>query len=418
MSVVVAGGGIAGLTAALTCHQIGVPVRVFEAVPDLQPLGVGIDLQPNAVRELIELELGDELTSIGVSMTEWTLLDRQGDEIWTEPRGLEAGYRWPQIAVARGALHMMLLRAVRDRLGTDAVVTGHRITGYEHAVDCVRVEMIRSDGTTEWVDADLLVGADGFHSAVRSKMFPGEAGPKWGGGVLWRGTAAWEPIGSAATYLAIADDSKCVMTFPISEPDPDTGLQTQNWLAEVTYDPTRGWRRGDWNTRVELDEFIHEFDGWAVERLDVRALLERTETVYEYPMVDRDPVDHWIHGSVVLIGDAAHLMYPFGSNGAGQAIVDARVLGAMFVEHGVGRQALHGFQSALHAPVSDLVLLNRTAGPLAVLHGLGGRGAVDVGDRDAVRRFMGEFRAATGTVIGALNRAAPTIPEGATVASP
>lgn len=415
MGVVVAGGGIAGLVTALTCHQIGVPVRVFEAVADLRPLGVGIDLQPNAVRELVDLGLGDELASIGVSMREWAMVDRDGVELWAEPRGIDAGYRWPQIAVHRGALQMMLLQAVEDRLGSHAVVTGHSVTAYEHALDSVRVQVTDSTGGTSWVDADVLVGADGFHSAVRSQMFPGEAGPRWGGGVLWRGTVLAQPIRTGASYLAVGAEEKCLMLFPISAPDPVTGLQTQNWLAEVTHDPHRGWRRGDWNTRVGLEEFIDEFDGWTAEQVDLPALLGRTEEIYEFPMVDRDPVDHWIHGSVALVGDAAHLMYPFGSNGASQAIVDARVLGSMFVVHGVGRSALQGYQAALHGPVSELVLRNRTAGPLAILGVIGERPDVAFDDRDAIERFMHSYRAAAGNAIETLNQAAQTIASGDTV---
>lgn len=418
MTVLVAGGGIAGLTMALTCHEIGLPVKVYESVADLRPLGVGIDLQPNAVRELIELGLGPDLDAIGVPMKEWALLDRDGNEIWTEPRGLDAGYRWPQMAVHRGDLQMMLLAAVTDRLGPDAVITGHGISAYEHGIDGVRVHVTERDDTTHSINASVLIGADGMHSAVRSQMFPGEAGPRWGGGVLWRGTALSQPIGTGATYLAVGDTMKCIMLFPISSPDPSTGLQVVNWLAEVTYDRGRGWRRGDWNTRVTVDEFIGEFDDWTIDQVDIPALLTSTDEIFEFPMVDRNPVDHWMHGSVVLIGDAAHLMYPFGSNGASQAIVDARVLGAKFVEHGVGRTALREYQAELLEPVSELVLRNRTAGPLAVLGVLGDVGGGVFDNENAVGRFMTEYRNAAGTAIDALNQAPPLIATGDSVPPP
>ena len=97
MTVLVAGGGIAGIAMALTCHQIGVPVKVFESANQILPLGVGINLQPNAVRELYDLGLSASLNQIGIQTREWALVGRNGNDIWAEPRGLLAGYDWPAI---------------------------------------------------------------------------------------------------------------------------------------------------------------------------------------------------------------------------------------------------------------------------------------------------------------------------------
>ena len=247
------------------------------------------------------------------------------------------------------------------------------------------VELRSSDGTTERIETPVLLGADGLHSAVRSRMFPGEGDPRWGGAVLWRGSAPGPPLRDGASFLVVGNTNQRFVTFPISEPNPRTGLQLHNWIAELRFDPSRGWRRGDWNTRVEVDEFIADFEDWNFEWLDIPALIRRSEVVYEYPMVDRDPVDHWVHGSVALIGDAAHPMYPVGSNGASQAIVDARVLGAAFVEHGVGRDALHAYESALLSEMSALLLRNRGSGPVSVL------GMIDEQRGSRVRRCRNDL---------------------------
>jgi 2-polyprenyl-6-methoxyphenol hydroxylase-like FAD-dependent oxidoreductase len=414
MQLLIAGGGIAGLTMALTCHEIGVPVRVYESAPELRPFGLGINLQPNAVRELHDLGLADELAAIGVDTREVALVRRDGTDVWSEARGIEAGYRWPQYSVHRGELEMMLYRAAVERLGPEAIVTGHSVTGYEHSIGGVHVELQRSDGTTERIETTVLLGADGLHSAVRSRMFPGEGDPRWGGAVLWRGSAPGPPLRDGASFLVVGNTNQRFVTFPISEPNPRTGLQLHNWIAELRFDPSRGWRRGDWNTRVEVDEFIADFENWNFGWLDIPALIRRSEVVYEYPMVDRDPVDHWVHGSVALIGDAAHPMYPVGSNGASQAIVDARVLGAAFVEHGVGRDALHAYESALLDEMSALLLRNRGGGPVSVLGIVDQQrgslfGDADTISSDEVEQFITGYRTATAIATERLNKAPPTI---------
>ena len=424
MEVLVAGGGIAGLTMALTCHEVGVPVRVFESVRTLRPLGVGINLQPNAVRELHDLGLADELAAIGVETEEWALVGRNGNDVWSEPRGLGAGYRWPQYSVHRGELQMMLYRAVVERLGPDRVVTGYRVTGFVHEHDAVLAELTTREGDSVGTHGAVLIGADGLHSTIRAQMYPGEGDPRWGGAVLWRGTALGPPIRTGASFVLVGNMNQRFVTYPISPPDPETGLQVQNWIAELTFDPARGWRRGDWNTRVEIEEFIGEFEDWNFDWLDVPALVRRAEAVYEFPMVDRDPAPHWVVGSVALMGDAAHVMYPVGSNGASQAIVDARVLGAAFVEHGVGRAALQAYESTLLDDMSKLVLRNREAGPVGILGVVDERcGGVfddieDVIPRAEIEAYMAGYKAAAGFAVEQLNAAPPTIAPGSRVATP
>src|SRR3954452_17476818 len=130
--VLIAGGGIGGLATALTLHQIGVACVVFEAVREMRPLGVGINLQPNAVRELFDLGFtADDLDGVGLPAKEWALVGLNGNNIYSEPRGLLAGYNWPQYAVHRGLFHMLLHRKVVERIGPEAVRLGSRVSGYQ-----------------------------------------------------------------------------------------------------------------------------------------------------------------------------------------------------------------------------------------------------------------------------------------------
>ena len=414
MDVLVAGGGVAGLTTALTCHQLGLSVKVFEAARELRPLGLGINVQPDAVRELFDLGLETELAAIGVETRELVLVGRDGVEVWSEPRGLDAGSRWPQYSVHRGELEMLLYRAVLDRLGPHAIATGHRVTRYEQALDGIKVEIATADDTIERAAGAVLLGADGLHSKVRAQMFPGDGGPRWGGSVLWRGTSLSPPIRTGASFVVIGDPAQRFVMFPISDPDPTTGLQSQNWIAELAFDPNRGWRRGDWNTRVLVEEFVGSFEEWQFEWIDVPGLIRSSVEVFEYPMVDRDPVDHWVHGSVALIGDAAHAMYPVGSNGASQAIVDARVLGAAFVEHGPSRAALHAYEAELLATRSALVLHSRGLGPASILGAVDGRvenAFSKPGDLapTEVEQIVADYRKMSSAAIQRLNDSTSTI---------
>ena len=420
--VLIAGGGIGGMTLALTLHQIGVPCLVFEAVPALQPLGVGINLQPNAVRELVDLGFDEHvLDTIGVQAREWALVGRNGNDVYAEPRGLLAGYRWPQYAVHRGQLQMMLYRAVLERLGPDAVRLGQRVAGYRHEADGVVALVETRDGRRLEVSGRLLVAADGLHSAVRAQMHPTQPPIQWGGAIMWRGTTPGVPIRSGSSFVGLGSLRHRVVLYPISPPDPATGLATINWIAEITVDNSQGWTQGDWNRRVALEDFAHHFDGWNYGWLDVPAMLRGAKEIFEYPMIDRDPVPTWVDGRVALLGDAAHVMYPVGSNGASQAIVDARVLGAAMVSHGVSPAALKAYDDRLCADISALVLRNRGAGPFGLLGLVDERcggvfddidTVVPKAERDA---FMARYKAAAGFAVETLNAAPPTIAPGARV---
>jgi 2-polyprenyl-6-methoxyphenol hydroxylase-like FAD-dependent oxidoreductase len=424
--VLIAGGGIAGLAMALTLHQIGVPSVVFESVRELRPLGVGINLQPNAVRELCDLGIGpEELDKVGLPAREWALVGLNGNDVYSEPRGLLAGYRWPQYAVHRGHLHMLMLAKVRERVGAGAVRLGHRVTGYTNNADgTVTAIGQRADGSAFRETGTILIGADGIHSAVRAQMHPDQPPIHWGGAIMWRGTSTGVPIRSGASFVGLGTHRHRIVFYPISHPDPATGLAIINWIAELTVDHANGWKSTDWFRPVEVSEFIHHFEGWRYDWLDVPDLLRRADVIYENPMIDRDPVSTWQDGRVVLIGDAAHPMYPTGSNGASQAVVDARVLGAMLVEHGLTKEALRHYDQKLCGPISQLVLRNRGAGPFGLLNMVDERCGGEFDNIDDVippaerAQFMSVYKAAAGLAIENLNRAPSTIAPGASVRLP
>jgi 5-methylphenazine-1-carboxylate 1-monooxygenase len=419
--VIIAGGGIGGLATALTLHQIGVPCIVFEAVRELRPLGVGINLQPNAVRELYDLGITQgDLDRVGLPAKEWALVGLDGNDIYSEPRGLLAGYNWPQYAVHRGQFHMLLHEKLVERSGPEAVRLGSRVTGYRKNSDgSVTVLVDHADGSTSENKGALLIGADGIHSAIRAQMHPTQPPIHWGGAVMWRGTTWGKPIRTGASFVGLGTHSQRVVFYPISAPDPRTGLSIINWIAEVTMDNSEGWKQRGWFRQASIGDFVHYFDNWIWDWLDVPALLRRADCVFENPMIDRDPVPTWRDGPVALLGDAAHAMYPTGSNGGSQAIVDARVLGAAMIEHGATQAALAAYDDRLCGPISQLILRNRGAGPFGLLNIVDERCGGTFDNIDDVipaqerAEFMAGYKAAAGFAIESLNKAPRTIQAGA-----
>lgn len=421
--VLIAGGGIGGLSLALTLHQIGVPCVVFESVRELKPLGVGINLQPNAVRELYELGLtGEALNEVGTPIDEWALVGQNGKDIYAEPRGETAGYHWPQFAVHRGAFHMLLYHTFIERAGADAVQLGQRVTGYRHTADGGVTALIdHADGRKSEHPGTLLIGADGIHSAVRAQMHPDQPPIHWGGAVMWRGTSQARPLRTGASFLGLGTHEHRMVIYPISPTDPETGLATINWIAEVTYeDPTADDTIG-WFRQVGLEDFQHHFADWKHDWLDVPSLLGGSDVVYENPMIDRDPIPTWQDGLVCLMGDAAHAMYPTGSNGASQAIIDSRELGLAMLHHGVTPAALTAFNDKLCGPVSELVLRNRGSGPFGLLNMVNDRCGGSFDDIDAVipaaerAEFMANYKSAAGFAKETLNAAPPKLAPGSKV---
>jgi 2-polyprenyl-6-methoxyphenol hydroxylase-like FAD-dependent oxidoreductase len=369
MTVLIAGGGIGGLTLALSLRQTGVPARVFESVPQLKPLGVGINVLPHAVRELVELGLMDKLDASGVRTKELAYFSKRGQPIWSEPRGLDAGYKWPQFSIHRGILQQILLDAATERLGAQNIFTSHHLSDWTETANGVCADFIdRATGQPAGShEGDILIAADGIHSAVREKLYPNEGPPIWNGRILWRGITASDAFLSGCTMIMAGHEMLKFVCYPISKEPDAAGKYQINWIAERHMPPTYQWRREDYNRAAKLDEFLPWFENWNFDWLDVPGLIKNCAHAYEYPLVDRDPLERWTFGKVTLLGDAAHPMYPIGSNGASQAILDARTLTREILAKGATNAALVAYEAERRPATSDLVILNRRNGPEQVM---------------------------------------------------
>lgn len=327
-SVVIAGAGLGGLTAALSLHAAGIDAIVVESAREIRRSGAGINLLPQAVRELTELGLGDQLAGLGVATAENVYVDRHGARIFAEPRGLARGYRWPQYSIHRGELQMLLLTAVRERLGHSTVRTGTQLQHFTQTEHGVRIELHdRAHGTLEHLDTAVLIGADGLHSTVRALLHPDEGPPRFSGIWTWRGVTPTKPFLSGRTMILATDEHQTrLIAYPISEITSHSGQVMINWVCEVPLHGRQPPRRADWNRAVQAADVLPYYADWSFDWLDVNELLCGSARILEYPMVDRDPLPNWGDGRVNLLGDAAHPMYPVGANGAGQAILDARTL--------------------------------------------------------------------------------------------
>ena len=369
MTVVIVGAGVGGLTLALSLHQVGIPARLYESVDKLEPLGVGINLLPHAVRELTELGLADALAEAAIPTSTLSYFSKRGQLIWSEPRGRTAGYNWPQFSIHRGELQMILYRAVLDRLGPDAVRTGHHFAAFAETDGGIRAEFVerRSGALREAAEGALLIGCDGIHSTLRAKFVANEGPPKWNGAILWRGVTESTAFLDGRTMIMAGHERQKFVCYPISRRAFEDGRAVVNWIAELKYDPDHDWRREDWNRAGRLDDFLPHFESWQFDWLDVPALTRGARACFEYPMVDRDPLPAWGAGRVTLLGDAAHPMYPIGSNGASQAILDARVLTREIRARGPGPEALAAYQAERNPATARIVLANRANGPEQVM---------------------------------------------------
>lgn len=418
MTVLIAGGGIGGLTLALSLHQIGIPCRVFESVTELRPLGVGINVLPHAVRELIELGLLDKLNAFGVRTKELSFFSKHGKPIWSEPRGIEAGYKWPQFSIHRGVLQQILLDAVIERLGADNLLTSHHLSEFTDTPDGVRATFIdRSTGKNAGTyDGTILIAADGIHSAVREKLYPQEGAPLWNGRILWRGITESDAFLSGRTMIMAGHEVLKFVCYPISNAPLPNGKYQINWVAERLLPPTYNWRREDYNRAARIEEFLPWFEEWRFDWLDVPGLIRNCPHAYEYPLVDRDPLDRWTFGNVTLMGDAAHPMYPIGSNGASQAILDARVLTREILAHGETPAALEAYEAERRPATTELVKLNRRNGPEQVMQLVEERApdgfkiVTDVLSQQELEDIANTYKKVAGFQVEALNAKPPIVP--------
>ncbi|MFF8608311.1 FAD-dependent monooxygenase [Streptomyces sp. NPDC015346] len=381
LHIVVVGGGIAGLTAALALHAAGFDrVTVVESVRESRPVGAGLNLMPNAVRELDALGVLPRLEAGALRTRELRYYHRSGGLISREPRGLGAGYRWPQLSVHRAHLQAVLAAAVRERLGAAALVTGVRVTGVETLPDGrPRIQLEHRDDARRGrasLEPDVLVGADGIRSTVRAALNPDEGSPPWNGMLVWRGVSRM-PARAVGSFMFIAgDDRQKAVVYPMSRPSGGTVLV--NWALARPADTARADARGayevreeylgDWNRAVPVETFLHHYEGWEFDGVSVPDVLRAAPAAHEYPMVDREPLDRWSHGRTTLIGDAAHAMYPIGSNGATQSIVDARALAHALARHRDPAEALAAYERDRRPATTALQLANRRLGPEVVIN--------------------------------------------------
>jgi 5-methylphenazine-1-carboxylate 1-monooxygenase len=304
-----------------------------------------------------------------VRTQELAYFSKHGKPIWSEPRGIAAGYKWPQFSIHRGTLQQILLDAASERLGRHNILTSHHLSGWTETSDGVRADFIdRATGETVGRhDGALLIAADGIHSAVRERLYPEEGPPIWNGRILWRGITSSQAFLSGRSMIMAGHESLKFVCYPISKEADADGKHQINWVAERHMPPTYKWRREDYNRAAKLDEFVPWFENWRFDWLDVPSLIRNCAHAYEYPLVDRDPIPQWTFGRTTLIGDAAHPMYPIGSNGASQAILDARVRTREILGRGPTHEALAAYEAERRPATSELVMLNRRNGPEQVM---------------------------------------------------
>ncbi|MGE3690290.1 MAG: flavin-dependent oxidoreductase [Novosphingobium sp.] len=375
MRIAVIGGGIAGLTMALALRQAGLDCTVHEAAQQLRPLGVGINLLPHAVRELTELGLLQDLRAIGVEIGGLDYHMTDGRKVWSETRGIHAGYNWPQIAIHRGHFQLFLRDKVIDVLGGEALRTGQALTGFEQDDAGVTLHFREGDP----LRADVAIGADGIHSQVRRQLYPHEGRPIWNGVSLFRSTTRL-PAGSFGPRMLWAGHSgQKFIAYPIRREGGDLLL---NWVCDLRSGEPGSEPFEDWNRIADKQDLIPRYDGWHWPGADIPEILEASGDVFEFPMVDRDPLPRWSHGRVTLVGDAAHPMYPIGSNGATQAIIDARALAYHLATAPNPVTALARYEEARLAPTRAIVLGNRAGGPDKVLELARQRAADPTSDLD------------------------------------
>ncbi len=362
MTIAIVGGGIGGLSLALALHQRGLPCRVFETVPEVKELGVGITLLPHAMRELAALGLQPQIEALGIENLESVYYNRFGQFIYSEARGRHAGHPTPEIGISRGKLHRLLYETVIDRLGSHAVSTGHRCVRVEQGADGAVVHFTdtTSGQTLPPVQADVVIACDGINSTLRKQFYPDDKAA-FAGINTWRGVTKHKPILTGKSYVRIGSiDTGKMVIYPIVDTTDGDGTQLINWVAEIQRDNAS---MNDWNRSGDAQDFLDIFKDWRFPWLDVAALITNAGQILEYPMVDKDPLPQWTFGRVTLLGDAAHPMYPRGSNGSAQAIIDGRTLAEQLAGNPDPLAALKSYEALRLAPTSQIVLTNRSTPP-------------------------------------------------------
>jgi 2-polyprenyl-6-methoxyphenol hydroxylase-like FAD-dependent oxidoreductase len=407
LDILISGGGIGGLTAALALRTKGHSVTVCETARQIEPMGVGINLLPHAVAVLDQLGLLAALRALSVETSALVFANRHGQTIYRDERGIGAGYSHPQLSIHRGHLHLLLWDEAGKRLGADRLFVGERVVDVRQETVGVTAEIARADGCLTQRKCDVLIAADGIHSAVRRRLFPGEGPPRWNGMMMWRGTTLARPFLDGRTMVQAGHRRAKFVAYPISPP-ADDGTQLINWICDRRINEAgiggglTAPEREDWNQPGLIEDLLPTFSSWRFDWLDIPDLLIRRQQILKWPMVDRDPLPRWRHGHITLLGDAAHPMYPIGSNGATQAIIDAGCIADALNDNEAIDQALDAYESERRPMTSRIVELNRQEGLDFVLDMVednapnGFERIEDVIDPAVLRDWVQDYKAAAG----------------------
>ena len=389
MKVIIAGGGVGGLVTALMLHARGIDCEVFEQADGIRELGVGINTLPHAIKELADLGLLDRLDAVAIRTYELFYTNRFGQEIWREPRGLDAGYDVPQFSIHRGRLQTVIYQAVRARLGESRIRLNCRLGSFTQDDGGVTAYFFdRTGAHRHTARGDVLIGADGIHSVVRDKLFPNEGPPRWNGLMLWRGAIDWPAFLTGRSMIVAGGLAAKLVIYPIAEGSrPDKRLT--NWaVVGRVGDPSMPIpQKQDWSRPGRFEDLMPHVQRFRIPYVDARGLIEATNEFWEYPMCDRDPLPRWSHGRVTLLGDAAHPMYPVGSNGASQAILDARCLADRLKDADHPVHALWSYEQTRLPMTAEIVQMNRRGGPEGVIDAVEARAPEGFSNVDDVLSF-------------------------------
>ena len=367
MTVAIIGAGIGGLSLGLSLHKLNIPFKIYESVKVIKPLGVGINIQPHAVRELYALGLEHKLNKIGLQTKEVGYFSAQGGLIWSEKRGLHAGYNWPQYSIHRGSLQKLLYQELMKRAGPSAIKLNSTLSDWSEDTQHVTLRFCEkyTGRFTTTEKAEVVIACDGINSIVRQSLYPDERDANWSGIMMWRGVVKGPKFLTGKTMVMVGKKDCKFVAYPISE--FADGNILINWICDLRYPPEYDWQKQDWNRTGKLSDIFPFFKDWRFSWLDVPSLLNGTSSIFEYPMVDRNPLSKWTFGKVTLLGDAAHAMYPIGSNGASQAILDSVHLAAMINKYGINEKALLNYEKVRLKTVNKIVEANRLDGPDKIL---------------------------------------------------
>jgi len=389
MKVIIAGGGVGGLVTALMLHARGIDCEIFEQADAIRELGVGINTLPHAIKELADLGLLERLDAVAIRTYELFYTNRFGQEIWREPRGIDAGYDVPQFSIHRGRLQSVIYQAVRARLGESRIHLNCRLGSFTQDEGGVTAYFFDRGGAHQaTARGDVLVGADGIHSVVRDKLFPNEGPPRWNGAILWRGATDWPAFLTGRSMVVAGGLNAKLVVYPIAEGSrPDKRLTNWAVVGKVKEDATVPPQKQDWSRPGRFEDLMPHLQRFRIPYVDARALIEATNEFWEYPMCDRDPLPRWSHGRVTLLGDAAHPMYPVGSNGASQAILDAHCLADRLKDADHPVHALWSYEQTRLPMTAEIVQMNRRGGPEGVIDAVEARAPEGFSNIDDVLSF-------------------------------